>query len=453
MRPKARAPECFVTPSPHKFDDLAAFWLPFTPNRHFKAHPRLLVRGQGMYYWDNKGRKVLDAMSGIWCVNAGHARAPIAAAIAKQAAELDFAPSFQFSHPKAFLLASRLAAMAPEGLNHVFFVNSGSESVDTALKIARAYFTTKGETARFRLVGRERAYHGTNFGGISVGGIETNRASYGPLLPGTEDRLPLPYDPAHHCFAPGEGEGGEIFADALKEICANHGGHTIAAVIVEPMTGSGGVYPSPKGYLQRLRAICDANGILLIFDEVITAFGRLGHAFAAERYGVTPDMIMFAKGVTNGAVPLGGVIVKKEIYDAFAQGEDHAIDLFHGYTYSGHPLAMAAGLATLDLYRDEDLFARGLKLEPIFADAIHALKGAPFVKDIRSVGMAAAIELESIPGAFGKRGYAAMIRLFDDQELVLRLSGDTLVLAPALIASEAEIGRMADAARAVLEKL
>ena len=442
-----------MTPSPQKFDDLAAFWLPFTPNRHFKAHPRLLVSGQGMYYRDDKGRKILDAMSGIWCVNAGHARAPIVAAIAKQAAELDFAPSFQFSHPKAFQLASRLAAMAPEGLSHVFFVNSGSESVDTALKIARAYFVTKGEAARFRLVGRERAYHGTNFGGISVGGIEANRASYGPLLPGTEDRLPLPYDPARHCFTRGAGEGGEIFADALEEICANHGGHTIAAVIVEPMTGSGGVYPSPKGYLQRLRAICDANGILLIFDEVITAFGRLGHAFAAERYGVTPDMITFAKGVTNGAVPLGGVIVKKEIYDAFTQGEDHAIDLFHGYTYSGHPLAMAAGLATLDLYRDEDLFARGLKLEPLFADAIHALKGAPFVKDIRSVGMAAAIELESVPGAFGKRGYAAMTRLFDDQELVLRLSGDTLVLAPALIVSEAEIGRMADAVRAVLERL
>ena len=442
-----------MTPSPQKFDDLAAFWLPFTPNRHFKAHPRLLVSGQGMYYRDDKGRKILDAMSGIWCVNAGHGRAPIVAAIAKQAAELDFAPSFQFSHPKAFQLASRLAAMAPEGLSHVFFVNSGSESVDTALKIARAYFVTKGEAVRFRLVGRERAYHGTNFGGISVGGIEANRVSYGPLLPGTEDHLPLPYDPVRHSFARGAGEGGEIFADALEEICANHGGHTIAAVIVEPMTGSGGVYPSPKGYLQRLRAICDANGILLIFDEVITAFGRLGHAFAAERYGVTPDMITFAKGVTNGAVPLGGVIVKKEIYDAFTQGEDHAIDLFHGYTYTGHPLAMAAGLATLDLYRDEDLFARGLKLEPLFADAIHALKGAPFVKDIRSVGMAAAIELESVPGAFGKRGYAAMVRLFDDQELVLRLSGDTLVLAPALIVSEAEIGRMADAVRAVLEKL
>ena len=436
-----------------KPNDLAAYWLPFTPNRDFKAHPRLLVSARGMYYRDDAGREVLDAMSGIWCVNAGHGRASIAEAIAKQAAELDYAPSFQFSHPKAFELAARLAAMAPQGLGHVFFVNSGSEAAETALKIARGYFHAKGETNRFRLVGRERAYHGVNFGGLSVGGIEPNRAPYTPLLPGTEDRLPVPYDAKRHAFTKGEIADGLEFAGALNEIVARRGAESIAAVIVEPMTGSGGVYRAPNGYLRRLRDICDTHGILLIFDEVITAFGRLGHAFAADRYGVVPDMICFAKGVANGAVPLGGVIVSKKIYDAFGAGPDHAISLFHGYTYTGHPLAMAAGLATLDLYRDEDLFARGAKLEPLFSDAVHALKGAPFVKDIRAVGLAAAIELESAPDASGKRGYEAMVRLFEDEAIVLRLSGDTLVLAPALVATQSEIARMTEAIGAVLKRM
>jgi beta-alanine--pyruvate transaminase len=406
-----------------------------------------------MYYLDAAGRKLLDGMAGLWCVNAGHARDAIAAAIATQAHELDFAPSFQFGHPKAFQLAARIAGMAPKGLSQVFFVNSGSEAADTALKIARAYFAARGEGTRFRLIGRERAYHGVNFGGLSVGGIGNNRRPYGPLLPGTDDHLPLPYDKTRHRFTAGEWEGGDGFADVLERIVGVHGASTIAAIIVEPMTGSGGVFPPPKNYLKRLREICDRHSILMILDEVITAFGRLGHGFAAERYGIVPDMICFAKGVTNGAVPLGGVVVSDRIFAGFAQKDDHAIDLFHGYTYTGHPLAMAAGLATLDLYRDEGLFERARRLEPVLASAVHDLKGAPHVVDIRTCGMAAAVELEPMADAPGKRGYDAMVRLFEEENLVLRLSGDTLVLAPALIASEDEIARMSDAIRSVLRRL
>jgi beta-alanine--pyruvate transaminase len=430
--------------APHALNDLEAFWLPFTPNRHFKASPRLLAKAEGMYYFDTRGRKVLDCISGLWCVNAGHSPRPIAEAIARQAAELDFAPCFQFGHPKAFELAARIAALAPNGIDYTLFVNSGSEAAESALKIARAYFAAKGEGTRFRLIGRERSYHGVNFGGVSVGGIVNNRKNYGPLLPGTDDHLPLPYDRAKDAFRFGEYEADDSYADELERMVALHGASTIAAVIVEPMTGSGGVFPTRKNYLERLRAICDRHGILLIFDEVITAFGRLGHAFAAERYGVVPDMICFAKGITNGAVPLGGVAVKKEIYDAFLQKAEHAIDIFHGHTYTGHPLAMAAGLATLDLYRDEGLFERGRILEPILRDAVKPLKEAPYVADVRSVGLAAAVELDPLKESPGKRGYEAMIRCFEDESLVVRLAGDTLVLAPALIASEAEIGRMAE---------
>jgi beta-alanine--pyruvate transaminase len=434
-------------------NDLEAFWLPFTPNRHFKAHPRLLAKAEGMYYEDVSGRKVLDGISGLWCVNAGHAAKPVVEAIQRQAQELDFAPSFQFGHPKAFELASRIASMAPEGLDYTFFVNSGSEAAESALKIARAYFAAKGEGTRFRLVGREKAYHGVNFGGVSTGGIGNNRKPYGPLLPGTDDHLPLPYRHNADAFTEGEYRFDDSYAEELDKIVALHGASTIAAVIVEPMTGSGGVYPTRRGYLQRLREICDRHGILLIFDEVITAFGRLGHGFAAERYGVTPDMICFAKGVTNGSVPLGGVVVRKAIYEAFLQEADYAIDIFHGHTYTGHPLAMAAGLATLDLYRDEELFARGKALEPVLRRAVHALERAPHVHDIRSIGLAAAVELRPETGAPGKRGYEAMIRCFEEESLVTRLSGDTLVLAPALIASEDEIARMAEAIHAVLKRL
>ncbi len=434
-------------------NDLESYWLPFTPNKAFKQRPRLLARADGMYYADETGRKVLDAISGLWCVNAGHGRKTIVDAIRAQAGQLDYAPSFHFAHPKVVTLASRLAALAPEGLDRVFFCNSGSEAADTAMKIARGYFAARGESGRYRFVSRARSYHGVNFGGMSLGGLPNNQKGFGPLLPGTEHRLPVPYDFAKDRFTKGEPAGGENYADALEDICKEVDPSSIAACIVEPMTGSGGVFASPKNYLKRLREICDRHGILLIFDEVITGFGRLGYAFAAERYGVTPDMITFAKGVTNGAVPMGGVIAKTSLYDAFVPKTEYTIDFFHGYTYTGHPLAAAAGLATLDLYRDEDLFGRGRALEPKFADAVHSLKKAPHVADIRSVGLAAAIEMEPIADAPSKRGYDALTRLYFDENIVARISTDTIVLIPALIASESEIARMVEGVRTVLGKI
>ena len=434
-------------------NDLEAYWLPFTPNRDFKRRPRVLARAEGMYYWDTEGRKILDGISGLWCVNAGHARRPIVDAIRAQAAQLDYAPSFHFAHPKVLTLASRLSALAPKDLDHVFFCNSGSEAADSAMKIARGYFSAIGQPGRYQFVSRARSYHGVNFGGMSLGGLPNNQKGFGPLVPGTEHRLSIPYDPKRDRFSRGDFEGGENYADELESICAQVGGESIAAVIVEPMTGSGGVYASPRNYLSRLRQICDRHGILLIFDEVITGFGRLGYGFAAERYGVAPDMITFAKGVTNGAVPMGGVLVKRGIYEAFEPESDHAIDLFHGYTYTGHPLAAAAGLATLDLYREEGLFERARALEPKFREAVLSLKDAPRVIDIRSVGLAAAIELEGIPGAPGKRGYEALTRSFFDEDMVVRISTDTVVLIPSLIASEAEIARLVEGVRSVISKL
>ena len=344
-------------------NDLDAYWIPFTPNRAFKRAPRLIARAKELHYYTPDGRAVFDGLAGLWCTNAGHNRDPIVAAISNQAAELDYAAAFHFAHPKAFELASRIAALAPADLNRVFFCNSGSEAIDTALKIALAYHNVRGEGARTRLIGRERGYHGVGFGGISVGGIVNNRKFFGTLLAGV-DHLPATYSREHQAFTKGEPEWGAHLADELERIVALHGASTIAAVIVEPMAGSTGVLPPPKGYLQRLRAICDRHGILLIFDEVITGFGRLGHAFAAERYGVTPDLLCFAKGVTSGTVPMGGVIARESIYDAFMRGPEHTIELFHGYTYSAHPLACAAGLATLDLYRDENLFDHAKRLEP-----------------------------------------------------------------------------------------
>jgi beta-alanine--pyruvate transaminase len=422
-------------------NDLDAFWIPFTPNRAFKRAPRLLARAKDMYYFTPDGHAVLDGLAGLWCSNAGHNRDPIVAAIARQAAELDYAAAFHFAHPKSFELASRIAAIAPADLNRVFFCNSGSEAVDTALKIALAYHNVRGEAGRTRLIGRERGYHGVGFGGISVGGIVNNRKFFGTLLTGV-DHLPATYSREHQAFTIGEPEWGAHLADDLERIVALHGASTIAAVIVEPMAGSTGVLAAPKGYLQRLRAICDKHGILLIFDEVITGFGRLGAVFAAERYGVTPDLLCFAKGVTSGAVPMGGVIAREPIYDAFMRGPEHTIELFHGYTYSAHPLACAAGIATLDLYRDEDIFGRARRLEKRFGDAAMTLKELPGVLDIRAVGIAAGIDLAPRAGAPGERGYEAMDRAFHDEDLVIRITGDTLAIAPPLIVTEAQIAEI-----------
>jgi beta-alanine--pyruvate transaminase len=422
-------------------NDLDAYWIPFTPNRAFKRAPRLIARAKELHYYTPDGRAVFDGLAGLWCTNAGHNRDPIVAAISNQAAELDYAAAFHFAHPKSFELASRIAALAPADLNRVFFCNSGSEAIDTALKIALAYHNVRGEGARTRLIGRERGYHGVGFGGISVGGIVNNRKFFGTLLAGV-DHLPATYSREHQAFTKGEPEWGAHLADELERIVALHGASTIAAVIVEPMAGSTGVLPPPKGYLQRLRAICDRHGIMLIFDEVITGFGRLGHAFAAERYGVTPDLLCFAKGVTSGTVPMGGVIARETIYDAFMRGPEHTIELFHGYTYSAHPLACAAGLATLDLYRDENLFDRAKRLEPTYADAAMTLKGLPNVLDVRTVGLAAGIDLASRPDAVGERGYDAMERAFQDEDLVIRITGDTLAIAPPLIVNETHIAEL-----------
>ncbi|MGB7036910.1 MAG: aspartate aminotransferase family protein [Xanthobacteraceae bacterium] len=424
-------------------NDLEAFWLPFTSNRAFKRAPRLFARAKDMHYYTPDGRAVLDGTAGLWCCNAGHCRDPIVAAISRQAGELDYSPAFQFAHPQSFELASRIAALAPADLNRVFFCNSGSEGVDTALKIALAYHNVRGEAARTRLIGRERGYHGVGFGGISVGGIVANRKMFGSLLAGV-DHLPSTYSREHQAFTTGEPEWGAHLADELDRIVALHDASTIAAVIVEPMAGSTGVLPPPKGYLQKLRALCDRHGLLLIFDEVITGFGRLGCAFAAERYGVTPDMIVFAKGVTSGAVPMAGVIVRDGIYEAFMRGPEHVIDLFHGYTYSAHPLACAAGLAALDLYRDENLFARAKSLEGKWADAVMSLKDFPGVLDIRSLGLAAAIDLAARPGAPGLRAYQAMERAFADEDVLIRIAGDTIALSPPLVVSEAQIGEIVE---------
>jgi beta-alanine--pyruvate transaminase len=424
-------------------NDLAAHWMPFTANRAFKKAPRLLSGAKDMHYFTVDGRKILDGAAGMWCSNAGHGRTQIAEAIGKQAATLDYSPPFQFGIPQAFELASRVADLAPKGLDHVFFCNSGSEAADTALKIALAYHQISGQGGRIRLIGRERGYHGVGFGGTSVGGMVNNRKMFGSLLTGV-DHLPTTYDREKQAFSRGEPEYGAHFADALENLVNLHGANTIAAVIVEPMAGSTGVLPAPKGYLKRLREITQKHGILLIFDEVITGFGRLGYAFAAERYGVLPDMITFAKGVTNGAAPMGGVIVRDTIYNAFMSGPEHAIELAHGYTYSAHPLACAAGLATLDIYRDEKLFERARALEPKWTDAILSLKNEPNVVDIRTVGLTAGIDLTSRPDQPGKRGFDALNSAFFDNDLMLRIAGDTLALTPPLIVSEEQVGEIVE---------
>jgi beta-alanine--pyruvate transaminase len=424
-------------------NDLAAHWMPFTANRAFKKAPRLLAGAKDMHYFTVDGRKILDGAAGMWCSNAGHGRTQIAEAIGRQAATLDYAPPFQFGIPQAFELASRIADLAPKGLDHVFFCNSGSEAADTALKIALAYHQISGQGGRSRLIGRERGYHGVGFGGTSVGGMGNNRKMFGTLLTGV-DHLPSTYDREKQAFSRGEPEYGAHFADALENLVNLHGANTIAAVMVEPMAGSTGVLPAPKGYLKRLREITQKHGILLIFDEVITGFGRLGYAFAAERYGVLPDMITFAKGVTNGAAPMGGVIVRDTIHDAFMSGPEHVIELAHGYTYSAHPLACAAGLATLDIYRDEKLFERARALEPKWTDAILSLKNEPNVVDIRTIGLTAGIDLASRPDQPGKRGFDALDSAFFDNDLMMRIAGDTLALTPPLIISEEQIGEIVE---------
>ena len=424
-------------------NDLEPYWMPFTANRAFKKRPRLVVGAKDMHYLTSDGRKLIDGAAGLWCTNAGHNREPIVAAIQREAATLDYAPAFQFGHPKAFELASRIAALAPADIDHVFFCNSGSEAVDTALKIALAYHSVRGNASRVRLIGRERGYHGVGFGGIAVGGIVNNRKQFGALFAGV-DHLPMTYDREKQAFTVGEPEWGAHLADALDRLVALHDASTIAAVIVEPVAASTGVLPPPKGYLERLRTICDKHGILLIFDEVITGYGRLGHAFAAERYGVVPDMITFAKGITSGAVPMGGVLVRKGIYDAFMKGPEHVIELFHGYTYSAHPLACAAGLAALDLYRDEGLFERARKLEAPWAKAAMELKGLPNVLDIRPVGLTVGIDLAGKPDAVGKRGMEALELGFFEHDVMFRAVGDTLALSPPLIVSESQIGEMFD---------
>ena len=435
----------------HNELDLNAYWLPFTANRAYKAAPRLLQSAAGMHYRTEDGREVLDGMSGLWCCNAGHCHPAIARAIAEQAAEMDYATAFGLAHPAAFQLASRLAALAPGELDAVFFANSGSEAVDTALKIALAYHHARGESSRTRLVGRERGYHGVGFGGTSVGGIGNNRKQFGPLLPGVL-HLPQTYSFEHHAFTRGQPDWGGHLADELERLIAVHHASTIAAVIVEPFAGSAGVLPPPVGYLERLREITSAHGILLVFDEVIAAFGRVGTAFAAERFGVAPDIVTVAKGITSGTVPMGAVLVRGDVRDAIVDAAPDAIEFFHGYTYSGHPLACAAAMATLDVYESEGLFARSRTLEPVLESAVHDLADRPHVRDIRNIGLAAAVELEPRAGAPGARGAAAFERAFD-RGVLLRATADTVAIAPAPIASEENIRAAAGVLGEVLAEL
>ncbi len=431
-------------------NDLASFWMPFTANRQFKQTPRMFVAADRMRYVTDDGRKVLDGTAGLWCCNAGHNRPKIVEAIRAQAGELDYAPAFQMGHPKAFEFANRLVGIAPEGFDHVFFTNSGSESADTALKMALAYHRMRGEAQRVRLIGRERGYHGVNFGGMSVGGIGGNRKMFGQLLPHV-DHLRHTHDPARNAFTRGQPEHGAEFADELERICALHDPSTIAAVIVEPMAGSTGVLMPPKGYLERLRAICDKHGILLIFDEVITGFGRLGKPFAVDFYGVRPDLFTIAKGMTNGVIPMGGVFVQKKIHDAFMSGPEHAIEFAHGYTYSGNPIACAAGIATLDTYAEEGLLTRAAELAPYWEDALHSLKGLPHVVDIRNTGLIGAIELESIEGQPTKRAFSCFLDAFDN-DLLIRTTGDIIALSPPLIIEKSDIDELFGKLAAVLKR-
>ena len=430
--------------------DLDAYWMPFTANRQFKKAPRLMTKATGMHYWDDKGRQILDGVAGLWCVNAGHARPKIVQAIQDQAAEMDFAPPFQMGHPKAFELASRLVEIAPPGMSKVFFTNSGSEAVETALKMAIAYHRVRGEGARTRLIGRERGYHGVNFGGISVGGMVANRKMFGTMLGGV-DHIRHTHDPAKNAFTVGQPEHGAELADDLERMVALHDASTIAAVIVEPIAGSTGVLIPPKGYLDRLRAICDKHGILLIFDEVITGFGRTGNAFAAQTFGVTPDLMCVAKGITNGCVPMGAVLAQQKIHDAFMNGPETAIEFLHGYTYSAHPLACAAGIATLDTYADEGLLTRAQQLQGYFAEQLHSLRGEPNVIDIRNYGLVGGVELASIPGEPTKRAFGVFLDCYD-KGVMMRTTGDIVAFSPPLIIEREHIDQIVDTVRGALRR-
>ncbi|NBB50215.1 aminotransferase class III-fold pyridoxal phosphate-dependent enzyme [Rhizobium sp. CRIBSB] len=431
-------------------NDLRAFWMPFTANRQYKKEPRLFVGAKDMHYTTHDGRQVLDGTAGLWCVNAGHCRPLITEAIREQAGELDYAPAFQLGHPKAFELANRLIDIAPDNMAHVLYTNSGSESVETALKVALAYQRVKGQGSRTRLIGRERGYHGVNFGGISVGGIVSNRKMFGTLLTGV-DHMPHTHLPAKNAFTKGMPEHGGDLADELERIVTLHDASTIAAVIVEPVSGSTGVLIPPKGYLQRLRELCTKHGILLIFDEVITGFGRLGAPFASQYFDVKPDIMVTAKGLTNGVIPMGAVFVTAEIHDAFMQGPEHMIEFFHGYTYSGNPIASAAALGTLDTYRDENLLTRAAEIAPYWEEKLHSLRDCPNVIDIRNLGLIGAIELKPIDGEPTKRAFNAFLEAYNDG-LLIRTTGDIIALSPPLIITTEQIDELFDKLRKVLER-
>ena len=430
---------------------LSAYWMPYTANRNFKASPRILVSAEGMHYRDDAGNAILDGTAGLWCVPLGHAHPKIVSAVQKSVATLDYAPSFQLGHPSAFELAERLKAYTGDRFANVFYTGSGSEAVDTALKIALAYHRARGNATRTRFIGRERGYHGVGFGGMSVGGIGGNRKTFSSaLIPGV-DHLPHTHNLEKNAFTKGEPEYGAHLADELERIVALHDASNIAAVIVEPVAGSTGVLVPPKGYLKRLRELCTKHGILLIFDEVITGFGRLGTPFASDYFDVEPDIFTTAKGLTNGVVPMGAVFVKKEIHDAFMDGPD-GIELFHGYTYSGHPLACAAGLASLDVFQQEGVLEHAQSVSNYFQDAAHALRGLPHVIDVRTIGLIAGIELASIPGKAGARAYDAFVRAFNDG-ILIRVTGDIIALSPPLVINKQQIDELFGKLAAILKTL
>lgn len=418
--------------------NLDNFWIPFTGNKAFKAEPRLLVEADGMYYTSDDDKKILDGIAGMWCCNAGHCHPHIVKAVQDQIATMDYATAFNMSHPKAFELAEKISQLTPEGLDRIFFGNSGSEAVDTALKVAVAYHVSRGEGQRSRFISREKGYHGVNVGGTSVGGIPTNRKSFGALLSGT-DHLPHTWDPKEMSFSKGQPTWGLHLAEELESILTLQDASTIAGVIIEPVIGSGGVIVPPEGYLERIREICDKHGILLIFDEVITGFGRLGNSFAANRFNVCPDIITMAKGLTGAAIPMSATAFKTEIYDEIVNSSDSVIELFHGYTYSGHPVAAAAGLATLEVYENENLFDRALTMEPIFEENLHSLKGEKFIIDIRNLGLMGAIHFGSEDNRSAVEVASKVFKYCYENDVLVRFSGEFIVLSPALIVEEEQI--------------